>query len=73
MYWIVRIDNPKPEVYIPIFICKSFDYERFSNQEKFKVFKVEREAIAHAHTLLVKFSIEYIRLFYEEGHSERYK
>ncbi|MEM0938608.1 MAG: hypothetical protein AAF600_01780 [Bacteroidota bacterium] len=73
MFWIVQKDNPKPETYIPVFVCQKFDADRFEDTEKFKVFRSKIRAVAYAKNLLSQFEVLSIRLFHEEGHSENIK
>jgi len=70
MYWIVRKDNPKPDVYIPIFVESSTANEKFQDSEKFQIFRSESGAITFAKQLFNEFAVRSIRLFYEDGHSQ---
>lgn len=71
MHWIVRKDNPKPETYIPIFVCRHLDRKKYGDIDKYRDFNSENDAISFAKSLLSKFNAQSIRFFYQEGHSEK--
>lgn len=73
MIWIVKLDNPKPEKYITIFERVSLTEERFHSEEKYKIFTNKEVAIEEAILLMSQYSINAIRLFYEEGYSKNIK
>ncbi len=73
MFWIVQKDHPKPENYIPVFIKSAPPDDRFSNLEKFRVFKSEKAAYQYANEIRSAFGIRNIRLFHENGYSQIWK
>ncbi|MFK7954420.1 MAG: hypothetical protein AB8B73_16325 [Ekhidna sp.] len=73
MIWIVKLDNPKPEKYITVYERISLTEDRFLSKEKYKVFENKENAIKEATLLMAKYSLDVIRLFYEEGYSKNLK
>ncbi len=72
MIWIVIIEDPWPDKYIPILVRPQTEAVALcAKLNHFQVFTNEHAALAFATQLKEKYHVKSIRIFYSEGHSKK--
>lgn len=72
MLWIVIVEDPRPDKYIPILVRSQTDaIELCMRLDNFEVFTNEHDAVSLATQLREKYSVKSVRIFYSEGHSKK--